>query len=217
MGLFSLLGVGAGIKSGLIDVDGIKGGFEDITGKTGERAAKEAAQTQVDLQQQIIDLQRPFAEAGTAQLGPLSGSATTEGFGQNIGDIMRGDGFGSMLEERQRASQAALSGAGLRRSGAAATEAANLPTDLAFQIEAELNRRRQSLAGIGQTGVAGQSQALGNIGQAQAGGILGGAQARAQGVGNILDIGGKIAGAFFRYVTKRKCSGYWKYWRSGCN
>lgn len=214
MGLFSSIGreLERGLKKaidpfGLVDVGGIKRGVEDITGKTARRAVGEAADVQVDFQQQIFDLlspniqtQQQISQAGLEQLPFLQAGATAEGFGLNIGDILSGGALDTLIAERQRASEASLSKRGLLGSGAAATAAAQIPADLALQIESELNRRRQSIAQQGQTGVVSGIQGaiggLGGIGEARAGGILGDAQARAQGTANVIDIGKGFFDAF---------------------
>lgn len=128
-----------------------------LSGKGARDAAERASQRQIEFQRETRELFRPIVEAGIAEIPELSRSATAEGFGQNIGEILQGESFAPLVEQRERAAAQALSSAGLRRSGQRARAAAQIPTDLALQIEGELNRRRQSIAGQGQSGA-------GNIG-----------------------------------------------------
>jgi len=166
---------------------------DGITGQTAADAAKRSGYQQADQFNKIYDLYKPVADAGRAQLEPLSAGATAAGYGQNIGDILNSGALQPMIQDRQNAATSYMAAHGLRRSGAAVREAANIPSDLAMQIENELNRRRQSIAGIGQTGNAGASGALEGIGSSLAGGTLGQAQAQSQGIGNILQLGGMAA------------------------
>ena len=168
--------------------------IDRISGKDAEEATKEAADAQVGFQQQIMDLLRPQVEFGQEQLPALGASSTVEGFGQNIGDILSGGALDPLIAEQQRAGRAEMSHLGLRRSSGNVKRAAQLPSSVAFNIESELNRRRQANAGIGQTGLTGTAGALGESGRAVAGGILGGAGARAQGTQNIIGLLGGIAG-----------------------
>jgi len=193
MGLFSEIGDAFGDVAGfvldpfdIVDTGGIKRAVGDITGRNAEDALNQQAQQQSAALQQIIDLIRPTIEFGQAQQEPIAQSATLEGFGRSIGDILTGGAIDPLIDERQRRSQAALAGAGLRRSGAAAREAANIPTDLAFQIESELNRRRQSIAQQGQTGIGQTAGLTGQIGNILNTATQQGLGARAAGTQNIL-------------------------------
>lgn len=134
---------------------------------------------------------------------PVQGE-TLEGLEANLAAILGGDAFQSLLGERQRAAEGALSTAGLTRSGAAVEEMAQIPTDLAFQLEnmlfgrgreSELTRfgAAQDLANLGlsaaaQTGgqTSNLTQAITNAisqgAQSQMAGITGPAQARAGGL-----------------------------------
>ncbi len=167
---------------------------KSFTGSKQSDAAQEAAGIQAGQYQQIIDMQKPFVDAGVAQLDPLADSATAQGYGQNIGDLLNGGALAPLIKERQDAATNYFAARGLRRSGAAGREAANIPTDLSMQIESELNRRRQSLAGVGQSGVNSSSGALEGIGASLAGGQLGAAQASTNGVNNMIKIASLFMG-----------------------
>lgn len=183
--------------SGINDItEAGKGFVDDITGKSAQDAIDEAAQTQAGFQNQILDLLRPTVEAGQAQLDPLAQSATLKGFGANIGDILSSGALDPVIAERQKASQAALAGAGLRRSSEAGRRAAQIPTDMAFSVEQELNRRRGNIAGLGERATGQTAGTLGNIGSILGQGILGGQQAGAAGTQNIMGLLGPLLGAF---------------------
>jgi hypothetical protein len=177
---------------------GVGNFVDDLTGKSGARAANNAANVQVNGYQQQQDYWRPVSQFGMDQIAPLSSDATAGGYSSSIGDILRGQGFTDLVDARQRASNAALSSSGLRRSGAAATEAARIPADLAMSIEQELNRRRMSNFNAGSMGMQGVSNAMGSAGEAAAGGILGAQQARSQGAQNIFGGLTSIGGALLQ-------------------
>jgi hypothetical protein len=209
MGLFSsggffddVLGLdpsGDGLLGSLganIITDPLEDGFKSITGQTAEDAFRDSSQSEASELRRIGSLFDPSADLGARQFPALEAGASAEGFGQNIGDLLTGGSLDTLISERQRASQAALSGAGIRRSGVAGTEAARIPADLALQIEGELNRRRQGLAQFGMQGLGQKAGFLSGAQSALTGGALAGQQARAQGVQNVIDVGGQIAGAF---------------------
>ena len=185
-----------GVDTGFVGLPSLRGLARSFSGEAGAEAALAAGETQANEARASRELFTPIVKAGIAQIPELARGATAEGFGQNIGDILGGGALDPLIAERQRASQAALSGAGIRRSGAAATEAANIPADLAMQIEGELNRRRQSIAGQGQTGAGEQSNLSTMMSQALAGGQLGAAQAQAQGGQNAAGLIGGLLSAF---------------------
>lgn len=204
MGLFSSFkNSGGGLFPGADNLDFSAGGTIqsladplDLFGVRAQKAAdKSAAQQQAQFDK-IISLYQPSVDAATRQYPFLEESATAEGYGNNIGDILKGGSLDPLIKDRQDAATNYMAARGLRRSGAAVREAANIPTDLAMQVEQELTRRRQSLAGQGQTGMAQTSNALNGIGMAQAGATLGGQQIQAQNRNNALGLIGGILGAF---------------------
>lgn len=116
--------------------------------------------------------------------------------------------YAAIVEERRKEAQDALSRAGLTRSGSAAMAAAEIPIEVATQIENLLYGRQQQLAGSGQNAAVQQggfgAQTAGRIGdlQGQIGaalgqGALGQAQIRAQATQNLVNIAGTIASAYF--------------------
>lgn len=90
----------------------------------------------------------PFIQAGTGALSDLQGGfqapqgTTAGGLEDIIGQIMGGEAFGGLVEQRQRGIQGQLAAGGLTRSGTALKEAAAIPTDLAFQLENLLTGRQ---------------------------------------------------------------------------
>jgi hypothetical protein len=211
-----------------------------LTGQTGAEAAERAAATQagasiraaeIGAESQERALQAmleqlgitreafaPFLEAGTGALPTVQRGATVGGLEETLAQIMGGEAFQPLVEERERSVRGQLAAGGLTRSGAALEEIAGVPTDLAFQIENLLSGRQRDIAGMGLSAAAqsagaegglstqlaniltgiGQTQAGGVLGAAQAtaSGILGGAQAEQQGLQNLLNIGGTLAMAF---------------------
>lgn len=174
---------------------GIKDSWDDFRGATGAKAAQQAAQVQSDAYGQVGESYQPMVDFGMQAMPGLTAGATAGGMGGEIGSIMSGQGFGALVNERQRAADAQLAGAGLRRSGAAAQTAANIPASLAMQMEQELNRRRQSNMGYGMQGLQGQNSAILGGAGADASGLLGAAQARSQGLGNVMNLAGQVGGA----------------------
>jgi hypothetical protein len=190
MGLFS------DITDTITSIADPGGYFDAFSGKTGAEASKEAAQLQAEQFQKIYDLYKPFTEAGIAQLPQLAKDATAQGYGQNIGDILNTGALDPLIKQRQDAATNYFASRGLRRAGVAGKTAAQIPADLSMQIEQELERRRQSIAGLGQTGSQGSAGALQGIGSALAGGQLGAAQSSAQGAQNVVGIIAALASAF---------------------
>ena len=104
---------------------------------------------------------------------------TLEGMGNTIQQITDPSGvFAPLIADRQSAAQSALSSAGLRRSGAAAEAAAEIPLEVALGISDKLFNRNVTNPALG---------AIGNIAQLQVG--------RGNTVGNIeSDLASSLAG-----------------------
>jgi len=175
--------------------DPLEDAFKSISGQTAQDSLKKDAAARAARLEGLAPLLDPTIEAGQRQIPFLEESASAGGFGANIGDILSGGALDPLIAERQRASQAALSGAGLRRSGAAATEAARIPANLSLGIEQELNRRRENIASRGQAGIGTAINLQDVIGSIISGGTKGGLQARAAGLSNIIDIGSSALSA----------------------
>lgn len=97
-----------------------------------------------------------FIEPGAQAFGEFARGTTVAGLGQDISDIVGSEAFGGLLDIRRREQQGQLSAGGLTRSGGALEAAADLPTDLAFQIQNQLAGRRGEAAqlGLGAAGTA---------------------------------------------------------------
>lgn len=151
------------------------------------REATAEIRRQFDITQEQL---QPFVEAGTRQLPIQEERATVEGLDAILGQIFGGESFQNLRDERTRSIEGQLAAGGLTRSGTALQEAANIPTDIGFQIEQLLTGRSGALAGQGQ-GTAVQvgqfgARASGDIagitqetGAARSSGILAGQQAKA--------------------------------------
>lgn len=148
---------------------------------------------------------QPFAQAGLGVLPGVESSATLEGFSGNIEDIFSSGILDSLIAERTKAASSAFGAAGLTRSGGAIQEAAEIPTELAFQIEQLLSGRQGNLLGIGQnasnnlatlrsTDATNIANLRTGAGAAQSSGILGQAQAEQAGLTNIASL---FAGSSF--------------------
>lgn len=105
----------------------------------------------------------------------MSGGSTASGFGTRLDEIIAGDSFSGLVDERQRAATAQLGASGLNRSGAALETASAIPTELAFGIENQLFGREANLTQL-------IAQMLGQQGFSTAGGIRGAAEAEAGGI-----------------------------------
>jgi len=131
-------------------------GIASATQQTGIKAAGEVQSAAYDriipmLQEQqgrISGQFAPFSSAGVAALPELQQGfqtpqgTTAGGLDEILNQIMGGEAFGGLKEERMRSLQGQLGASGLRRSGVALEEAAALPTDLAFQLENLLTGRQ---------------------------------------------------------------------------
>lgn len=182
-------------------------GSKKNAGSRAADAANQGAQLGIDeIRRQFDSTQEnisPFIEAGVGALPGLQEGATVGGLDATIAEILNTDVFGSLVEERQRGVQGQLAAGGLTRSGTAIQEAANIPTELALQLENMIFGRQGQLAGSGQNAAAGLgalgAQSSGGIsnllnqqGQNTSSGILANAQAQASGTGQAVNIASKI-------------------------
>lgn len=173
-------------------------------GASGAAAANAAAELQIKELRRQFDLTQenlaPFIQAGEAQLGALTEGTTVSGLDDRISRILDSGAFSSLIGERQRGIQGQLAAGGLTRSGTAIQQAANIPTDLAFQLENQLTNRSANLVSGGQgtagtlaglqTQTSGQiGQTLGQIGQNTASGLLADQQSKAAFTGAALTAG----------------------------
>lgn len=157
-------------------------------------AGSRAATAENALTQQGIDAILPFLTAGTEQLPGLAEGATAGGLGARLQEIIQGDAFGGLIGERQRGLQGQLSAGGLTRSGTALESAANIPTELALQLEQLLTGRSQQLAGQGLGAGGSIANLFSQQGVAAGSGIVTDAQSKAAGLGQVAKI---ASGIFF--------------------
>ena len=141
--------------------------WDDITGQTGAEAAERAGGIQANaimeaarlagisfeemrglIEQQIGTSREQFSAFQQAGLGALPGvqeASTIGGLDQRLAQIMGSDSFQPLVDRRTRSVKGMLGAGGLKRSGAAITEGAKIPTELAFEIENMLSGRDQIL------------------------------------------------------------------------
>ncbi|MCP5005427.1 MAG: hypothetical protein GY941_16045, partial [Planctomycetes bacterium] len=158
-------------------------------GDIQSQAYLEGAGVESDFLRQAIESLRgyggfdPYMQAGHGALAGLQEGSTVGGFGNRLNEIIGGDAFGGVVDERMRSLQAGLASSGLRRSGHAMNEAAAIPLDVAMGIEGMLSGRQSGLAGLGLNAAQSQggleqmiAQLMGGRGAVEAGGITGAAE-----------------------------------------
>lgn len=118
----------------------------------------------------------------TGSVSGLQQSGTAAGLSSTLDEIMAGDQFGGLVDERTRNATGALSSVGLSRSGALVDSAVGIPAELALELENQLYGRNAATAGM-ETDISRMiAQLLGQSGAATAGGITGSAEAEAGGI-----------------------------------
>jgi hypothetical protein len=198
------------------------GGLSEVGKATGllggQDAVREASAQQAKGQRNAIgELRRqfnitqeqfaPFLEAGAGALPGVQQASTIGGFGDRLKEIFESGVLDPLIQERTEAVEAGLSSGGLRRSGAGIQELANVPPELAFQLEQLLAGRESNLAGSGQNAAAqlgafGQDTSqqvagqLAGIGKTHASGILGAQQAKAAQSQQLINTGVSVASLF---------------------
>lgn len=150
----------------------------------------------------------PFLKAGKSQVPALTEGTTAEGLDARLARIFNSDIFGSLVDERMRATQGQLAAGGLTRSGFGLQEIAKVPTDLGLAIEQMLTGRSQNLASNAQSGILN----LGNLGlstggmladlltrqgESVASGILADEQSKAAAGKNLLSAASTVGSIFF--------------------
>lgn len=185
-------------------------------GKNRNAASDAAAASNRGIDRQIAELRRqfditsgdlePFIAAGESAIPAVTEAATIPGLAERLGQIFNTDIFSTLVDERTRAAEGQLAAGGQTRSGAGVSAIADIPTNIALQIENLLSGRASDLFGAG-VGTASRlgglgAQTSGQIGAAFAqqgeniaSGILGDAQAGAATFGNILNAGTAILSA----------------------
>lgn len=185
-------------------------------GKNKDAGSDAAAAANVGISKGIKELRRqfdvtqeniaPFLTAGTEALPELQRASTAKGLNERLMEIMSGERFSALSNERERAVRGQLAGAGLNRSGTALEAIAAVPTDIALALEQTLTGRLGNLVGSGQNAASNLgalgAQNAGSIaslfaqqGQNTGSGIISDAQAASAGIGSLLSGIGSIAGA----------------------
>jgi hypothetical protein len=217
----------------------------DLRKSGSTAAAQDAANLQSQSAMAGIDEQRrqfdalqeilaPYVQAGMPGIEGLGGLAEQfagigggpdAGMDQRLSQLTNSDAFNQLTQERLGAVQNQLGQAGLTRSGAALQAAADVPTDLALQLENQLYGREQQafqnqlgtlgaqgdifnrLAGLGQASAAGVGAAGQDVGTSIANLLNRSSAAQAQGAANIANIEAgrnqnatQIAGAAIKYL-----------------
>lgn len=150
----------------------------------------------------------PFLQAGTEALPDVQRGATTAGLDANISEILDTEIFGSLRDERERSARGQLAAGGLTRSGFGVEQIANIPSELALDLEETIFGRQSQLAGTGfdaaqslsgfdaaaQTNIA---DLLIGQGKAASAGIITDAKTKSKAVGEAVGIASKLASQFF--------------------
>jgi hypothetical protein len=92
---------------------------------------------------------QPYQEPGLDAYEQFAQGSTPEGLDAILSQIMGGNTFGSLIDERTRSMEGMLSAGGLTRSGEALDQAAQLPVDVALALESLLSGRQAGLADTG--------------------------------------------------------------------
>lgn len=133
----------------------------------------QAANVQVDALNNAIPLFDPYRQAGLQGLQGYQQGSTAQGLDEILQQIMGGDLFGSLVDERTRSVEGMLGSGGLSRSGAAIEEGAKIPTDIAMMLEGILSGRQGALADSGYVATSEIGGLTSQVGEAIASGILG--------------------------------------------
>ncbi len=164
-------------------------------GQIQSDAAIEGAGVHSDAIQEAINRMMGFGGfdqymgAGSQGLAGLQEGSTIGGLDARLNEIMGGDAFSGLVDERMLNLQGALGTAGLSRSGVNLEESAKIPLETAMMLEGMLTGRQSGMAGMGlnatgsQLGIEGMiAQMLGLQGGIEAGGITSAAEAEAGGI-----------------------------------
>lgn len=157
-----------------------------------KNAGSDAAAAANQYTQLGIDELRPFLEAGKGQLDALEQGATAGGLDARLAEILNTDTFGALQGERTRAVQGQLSAGGLTRSGAGLEAIANVPTELALQLENMLTGRSSTLTNQGLDAGRSVANLFGTQGENVSSGIITDAETRASGFSSALSLGSSI-------------------------
>ena len=187
-------------------------GGSSKAGKKAAAAIEEANNKAIAEQQRQFDITQknfdPFIQAGTNALPDVIEGTSAQGLDARLAEIFNTGIFGSLVDERTRGVEGALSAGGLTRSGTAVQELSAVPQDVGLAIEQLLTDRSTNLAGNGQNAVSGlgnlgaqNSQGiaalLSQIGQAKSAGILQDAASKQGFTNSLIKLGGTAAGSYY--------------------
>lgn len=186
------------------EIETIKKFGEDITGKTGERAASEAARTEAEAMTQQLnylkEINRLPQELKEKALTELAG-AVGIGEGGFTDRYKESPMYQSLMRGREAGEEAIMRGAsttGGLRSGNVQEALYDYNVGLERQGYGEY---MQGLRGLAQLPTMEQQigQTYGDIGRTQAAGILGAAQSRQAGTANLINLGLGLGGLGLEY------------------
>lgn len=166
-------------------VGGGSGFWDDLSGKSGADAAREAAAIQAKAGREASQLYDPYTEAGQTSLEDLMG-----------GNFEESPGYQFRLEQGNKAISNAAGVGGSPYSGATLKALTGFGQNMASQEYGNWWDRKFNMAGMGLDATGGKGNALMGIGNAQAGGVVGAANAGAQGTQNKMNIAAMIAAMF---------------------
>lgn len=207
---------------GLLDRGSIGRYHDNMTGRSGAKAAKQAARIQgaaIDEARATLEPERdqllagyqPYTDAGQSAFAELAQSSTLDGMGQRLNNLQNSDMYRSLSDQRMSDANRYLNSQGISRSTAGGERIGDISMETLLGLEQMMAGRQGQIANQGynalgqQTGITqGYGDAIRNMimqkAGVQAGGILGAQQARAQGSQNqytaIHNVGSGLMGMF---------------------
>ncbi len=178
---------------GLVDSGQLKSFGDQITGKSGERAALEAAGVQATAAEEASGLLDPFQQLG--QQGLDQSQFLTDPQAQ-FDFLQNNPLFQASLDNANTATNKLAAARGRLSAGDTFQQLSNNTLLAASPLIQQQKQSIGDLLNFGSNTAANQANLRTDRGAALAGGIVGGQNSRAAGFNNILNLGGQIAGAF---------------------
>jgi len=193
---------------GLLDRGSIGRYHGDMGGKSGSRAAKEAAALQVRGYEDASDeygkgydgaIARfdPYSSGGKAAMQRMIDGSTAEGYGASLETLSNSPMIQQMIQRKMKGIGNALNAGGLSRSGYGVSEMGEVTPEELMRIEGDLYGRNANVAGIGMSASGAQSGLDVDKTNALAKMILAKSGAKASGV--LGSAAAKVAGSQNRY------------------
>jgi len=110
-------------------------------GSSGADWYRRAIKAQEEMFEKLDEYYKPYRDLGTNSLDEFENASTAQGLADRLKEIMGGDVYGNLMDERTQAARGQLASAGLSRSGAAVQEMADLSTATGLDIESILYGR----------------------------------------------------------------------------